>query len=339
MGKKLLIAVILIISLLLSGCIEKPETGVQPVPTPTIKPTESTQEFEVIPKKEFEGTITLSGAFALYPMAARWGEEFMKLHPEVRIEVTAGGSGKGMDDALNGLVDIGMVSRAINSSEIDRGAYPIAVAKGAVIPTINSRNPALKEILSKGIKRKTFVDIYINGSVKTWGEVANRDEITGGIHVYTRNDAAGAAEVWAEYLGRRQENLRGTGVPGDPEVLAAVQKDPLGIGFNNYNYAFDMTTGQPVAGVQVVPIDVNENGIADPEEEIDTREKTIAAVKKGTFPHPPARVEYFITKGKPEGLKAEFIRWVLSDGQKYLEDAGYIPLPGETLENGLRDID
>ncbi|MCX9012630.1 MAG: substrate-binding domain-containing protein, partial [Candidatus Methanoperedens sp.] len=264
-------------------------------------------------------------------------------HPKVRVEVSAGGSGKGMDDALNGLVDIGMVSRAIDSSEIDRGAYPIAVAKGAVVPTVNSRNPALKEILSKGIKRKTFADIYINGSVKTWGEVANRPEITDGIHVYTRSDAAGAAEVWAEYLGGRQEgrqeNLRGTGVPGDPDILAAVQKDTLSIGFNNYNYAFDMKTGQPAAGVQVVPVDVNENGIADPEEEIDTREKTIAAVKKGIFPHPLAGVEYFVTKGKPEGLKIEFIRWALADGQKYLDDAGYIALPGETLEDELREIE
>ncbi len=97
-------------------------------------------------------------------MAVRWGEEFEKLHPKVKVEVSAGGAGKGMADALGGLVDIGMVSRAIDPSEIEKGAYPIGVAKDAVVPTINARNPVLKDLLSKGVKRKTFVDIYSQSS-------------------------------------------------------------------------------------------------------------------------------------------------------------------------------
>lgn len=59
------VATLLIIFLtgaLLSGCLEKPETGVRPAPTATVKPNESTQEFEVIPQREPEGNITLSGA-------------------------------------------------------------------------------------------------------------------------------------------------------------------------------------------------------------------------------------------------------------------------------------
>ncbi len=288
------------------------------------------------PKSE---TITLSGAWALYPMAVRWGEEFQKLHPNVKVEVSAGGAGKGMADAIGGLVDIGMVSRAIDPSEIEKGAYPIAVTKDAVVPTINEKNPVLNDILSKGIKRKTFVDIYINGTVKTWGEVAGKPEIKQEIHVYTRSDAAGAPEIWAKYLGKKQENLNGTGVYGDPGLLAAVQKDPLGIGYNNYNYALDMQSGQPVSGIQIVPFDVNENGIVDTDEDISTKEKTITAIKKGVFPHPPAREEYFVTKGKPTGLAAEFIKWTLTDGQKFLDEVGYIELPREKLDSELKKLE
>ncbi len=306
------IAIILILTAaLLSGCVDQPKTE----------------------------TITLSGAWALYPMAVRWGEEFQKLHPEVRVEVSAGGAGKGMADAIGGLVDIGMVSRDVDSSEIEKGAYPIAVAKDAVVPTINANNPALKDILGRGVKRETFMDIYINGTIKIWGEVVKRPEIKDEIHVYTRSDAAGAPDTWAKYLGGKQENLKGIGVYGDPGVLAAVQKDPLGIGFNNYNYAFDMKTGLPLENVQIVPIDVNQNGIVDPDEDITTKEKTIAAIQKGVYPHPPARVEYFVTKGKPSGLKAEFIIWVLTDGQKFVGEVGYIELPEETLNNELKKLE
>lgn len=307
-----IILITILIGALLSGCLYKPEA---------------------------EATITLSGAWALYPMAVRWGEEFQKLHPKVRVEVSAGGAGKGMTDAISGMVDIGMVSRDIDKSEIEKGAYPIAVAKDAVVPTINAKNPVLNDLLSKGVKRKTFVDIYINGTVKTWGEVVGKPEIKDEIHVYTRSDAAGAPEIWAKYLGKKQENLKGIGVYGDPGLLAAVQKDPLGIGFNNYMYVMDMKTGLPVSGTQVIPFDVNENGIVDPDEDISTKEKTIAAIKKGVFPHPPARVEFFVTKGKPTGLTAEFIKWTLTDGQKFLDEVGYIELPKETLAGELKKVE
>src|SRR6185437_5449110 len=70
---------------------------------------------------KLEGTISLSGAFALYPLAVVWGEEFKKLHPDVRVEVSAGGAGKGMVDALSGNVDLGMISRDINSQEAQKG--------------------------------------------------------------------------------------------------------------------------------------------------------------------------------------------------------------------------
>ena len=61
---------------------------------------------------ELQGTIRVSGAWALYPMMVRWGEEFRKIHPKVRVDISAGGAGKGIADALAGLVDIGMVSRS-----------------------------------------------------------------------------------------------------------------------------------------------------------------------------------------------------------------------------------
>lgn len=72
---------------------------------------------------ELKGTITISGAFALYPLMVRWGEEFQKLHPDVKFDISAGGAGKGMTDALNGAVDIGMVSRAIAPEEEQKGAF------------------------------------------------------------------------------------------------------------------------------------------------------------------------------------------------------------------------
>ena len=62
---------------------------------------------------KLKGTLSISGAFALYPLMTRWAEEFQKVHPDVQFDISAGGAGKGMTDAVSGAVDIGMVSREV----------------------------------------------------------------------------------------------------------------------------------------------------------------------------------------------------------------------------------
>ena len=203
----------------------------------------------VIAQENIKGTISLSGAWALYPMAVRWSEEFRKIYPDVRIDLSAGGAGKGITDALNDMVDIGMVSREIYKEELNKGAFPVAVTKDAVVPVINASNPSLNTLLTKGLKKDAGNNIWITGMYKTWGQAFGFKGTTP-IHVYTRSDACGAAEVWAKFFGKKQEDLLGSGVYGDPGLALAVKKDPLGIGFNNIGYVYDSKTKKQLAGYQ-----------------------------------------------------------------------------------------
>ena len=123
-------------------------------------------------KPSITGHITISGAFALYPMAVRWADEFKKINPGVKIDISAGGAGKGMTDVLSGTADIGMVSREINPEETKKGAFPVAVTKDAVLPTISAANPNLNELLKKGMKKQGFIDLWVTGKSKTWGQAA-----------------------------------------------------------------------------------------------------------------------------------------------------------------------
>jgi phosphate transport system substrate-binding protein len=280
----------------------------------------------------YQGTITISGAWALYPMVIRWGEEFQAIHPQVRFDISAGGAGKGMADALADAVDIGMVSREIYPQEQEQGALAFAVAKDAVFLTVNSQNPVWEDLRSTGITAEELAGIYITGEITSWEDLTGSQEGTNPIHVFTRSDACGAAETWAAYLGQRQEDLLGIGVYGDPGVLESVYSDPLAIGFNNLNYAFDSDTGSPVLGIQVVPLDVNGNGQVDPGEVIDLKEQALEAVRSGVYPSPPARDLYLVTKGQPQGLVREFVLWVISDGQGFVSETGYIPISSEKLD-------
>lgn len=282
-------------------------------------------------------TIRVSGAWALYPMMIKWGEEYQKVKPGVRIDVSAGGAGKGIADSMAGLVDLGMVSRDIKPEEVQQGAVFVPVVKDAVIPVMNAANPAVANVERRGLQKAQFEDLWIRERALTWGQLTGTSSSLK-VQVYSRSDACGAAETWAHYLGKKQEDLKGVGVYGDPGLAEAVRKDPSGIGYNNLNFAFDPGTGSPVQGLRTIPIDVDGNGKVDPAEEIDTKDKAMNAIRTGAYPSPPARDLNLVAKNAFQGPAGEFVKWVLTEGQKYVTEAGYIKIADAQLTAALTKV-
>lgn len=304
-----------------------------PVLGQTTKPAEE-------PAKTLKGKISVSGAWALYPMMVTWQQEFKKIAPDVRIDISAGGAGKGMADAISGVVDLGMVSRDIHPEEVKKGAWSLAVVKDAVVPVINEKNPELATIMTKGLTKDIFRKIWVDEAIDTWGRALGTNS-RHRLNYYTRSDACGAAETWAGYLGGHQEDLGGNGIFGDPGIGEAVKKDPLGIGYNNVNFAYDAKTKKPMAGLRILPIDVNGNGKIDKDENFyDTREELTKAIAAGKYPSPPARDLYLVSGGKPKKKEViVFLKWILTDGQKFVDQAGYIQVDEKKLGEELKKVD
>lgn len=288
------------------------------------------------PNSDSEVTITISGAFALFPMVTVWAEEYHKLHPEVRFDVQGGGAGKGMTDMLTGAADIAMLSREAREEELNQGSFLVPVTIDAVIGTINANNLYLAELQARGLTPQDVHDIWVSQTVTTWGQLLGADAGET-INVYTRSDSAGAAEMWVLYgLGGSQEDLRGTAVNGDPGLAEAVRQDPLGVGFNNIGFTYDLASGLPIPGLQVIPLDLNGNGQIDPDEDFyGTRDELTAAIAARIYPFPPARELYLVTKGAPSPAIAGFYRWILSQGQAFVPDAGYVPLTEQRIQEAL----
>jgi phosphate transport system substrate-binding protein len=257
----------------------------------------------------------------------------------MQFDVQAGGAGKGMSDVLAGAVSIAMVSREVRAEEADQGAVAFGVAKDAVLATVNSNNPVLDTLLQTGLTPERGASIWLTRDITTWGQLVGTDD-SAEIHVFTRADSCGAAEVWAIYLGgEAQEDLGGIAVQGDPGLAEAVRQDSQGIGFNNLNFAYDATTGQPVEGVRIIPIDLNGDGAITPNEDFYAAKADVAAaIADGRYPSPPARALYLVTKDLPTGAVADFIRWVLTEGQAFVDETGYVQLPDAQLEAGLNRL-
>lgn len=281
-------------------------------------------------------TLSISGAFALFPMVTLWAEEYQKVNPNVRFDIQGGGAGKGMTDVLAGAVDIAMVSRELRPIELEQGAYGVPVTIDAVIGTLNANNPHLERIQTQGISRETAIGIWMTGDVTTWGQALGIDDETQ-INVYTRSDASGAGEMWSMFLGGdSQEDLLGTAVNADPGLAEAVRQDPLGVGYNNIGFAYDQTTELPIAGLQIIPIDLDGDGrLSDEESFYTTRDQLTAAIAAEVYPFPPARVLYLVTKGEPSPTIIDFYRWILNEGQAFVPDAGYVRLNEARLNEAL----
>lgn len=283
--------------------------------------------------------ISVSGAFALFPIVSLWTEQYSQLHPNVTFDVQAGGAGKGMTDMLTGAADIAMLSRDARPEELDQGSFLLPVTIDAVVGTLNANNPHLAEIQARGITPAEANAIWVTGEMTTWGQLlgTNAPET---INVYTRSDSAGAAEMWALFaLGEAQEDLMGTAVNADPGLAEAVRQDVLGVGFNNIGFAYNQQTGVPIDGLQIIPLDLNSNGQIDPDEDFYAqRDDLTAAIAAGVYPFPPARELYLVTKGEPSPAIADFFRWVLTEGQVYVADAGYVSLTDGRIQEALASL-
>lgn len=284
-------------------------------------------------------TIYVSGAFALFPMMAKWAEEYQKINPNVHFDVQGGGAGKGMTDVLSNAVDIAMVSRETRPEEEAQGAFPVPVTIDAVVGTFNANNPYRDQFLTTGITPEKAAAVWISGEITTWGQLLGTDS-SEAIHVYTRSDASGAGEMWAKFSGgTAQEDLTGTAVNADPGLAEAVRQDPLGVGYNNIGFTYDLATGAINEGLQVIPIDLNGNGQIDADEDFyQKRDDLTAAIAARVYPYPPARPLYLVTKGEPSPLIRDFYRWVLTEGQAFVADSGYINLPEAQIQETLELI-
>src|SRR4030042_2094209 len=271
-------------------------------------------------KTALEGDVSITAAFAIYPLIRKLADEFQKIQPELRFDISASGAAKSVSDTLNGLSDLGGISREAHPQEKERGLWSAPVARDAVLAVVSEDNPYLNELMRVGAARDILARLWIEDGVRTWGDLTGDAAASQPVHAYTRADPCGAGEIWAQFLGGQQEDLKGIGVHGESWMAGAVKKDPLGIGYTNLNFAYDARSLAPVPGIRIVPIDLNGNSRIDPEEDFfSTRTQILEAIASENYPSPPSRDLYLVSSGIPhQKCVREFVVWSLTQGQAHV---------------------
>lgn len=252
--------------------------------------------------------ITVKGSDTLVILAQKWAEAYMAKHPDVKIQVTGGGTGTGFAALQNQTTDICNASRKIKPAESiacvkafsKRPSEHIVCLDGLAV-YVSAANP-VKELSLEQIEG------IFTGRIKNWKEVGGPDA---GIIAYSRENSSGTYEFFKEHVlkgkdfGSSVQNMQGTAV-----LLQAVAKEANGIGYGGIAYG---------AGAKHLGI---KKDAASP-----AIEPTESNVLSGAYPI-WRNLYLYINPALEKGEIADYIQWIKSDeGQKLVKDVGYFPLP------------
>lgn len=110
---------------------------------------------------KMSGEITISGSSSVTPVMERIAESYKEINPNVSIEVQQSDSTTGVSSVVEGVSDIGLVSRAIKDEEVAQGLTPMTIAMDGIVVVIHNEN-ALEGLTSEQVR-----DIYM-GTLTDW---------------------------------------------------------------------------------------------------------------------------------------------------------------------------
>jgi phosphate transport system substrate-binding protein len=255
--------------------------------------------------------LTVKGSDTLVILAQKWAEVYMSRHPEVKIQVTGGGSGIGFAALQNGTTDLADASRPIRPAEraaciksFGKNPREYKVALDGLSVYVNADNPLAELSL-------TQLEQIFTGKVRNWKQLGGADVP---ITLYSRENSSGTYEFFKEHVLAGQDFASSAQtMPGTAALLQAVSKDKNGIGYAGAAYG---------RGAKALKIKR-----AAEEPAIEPTEENVVSGK-----YPIWRYLYnYLDPAKDKGQLAAYLNWVRSaEGQKIVKDVGYYPLP-ETL--------
>lgn len=314
---------------------------------------------------ESKESVSIIGAGASFPapLYQKWFAEYNKIHPHVQISYQSIGSGAGIQQFTQEIVDFGASDVAMKDREIakiKKGVVLLPMTAGSVVLAYNL--PGIEQIK---LSRQAIVDIFL-GKIEKWNDPALA-KINPGVNlpdteisVIRRSDASGTTAVFTNYLSavspewkqqvgnaKTVEWPTGIGTKGNEGASAQIKLTEGAIGYIEYSYAkrqnISMASLENKAGNFIAPssqsaantlraVKLPENlraFITDPEGENSYPIVTYTWILAYKQYQDPAK----------EKVLKQVIAWALEDGQKISEELGYIPLPKDVASRVEQALD
>lgn len=306
------------------------------------------------------GQTQLNGAGATfpYPIYSKWFSEYNKLHSDVQINYQSIGSGGGIRQVLNGTVDFGASDGPMSDEQLKEakvGILHIPTVLGAVVPAYNV--PGVSGEIR--FTPEALAGIFL-GKIQKWNDPAITQPNPGvkfpdqSIVVVHRSDGSGTTYIFTDYLSKVSKEWEtsvgkgtspkwpvGLGGKGNEGVAGQIRQLPGSIGYIELIYAAEnkITYGsvKNSAGnfVKATLESVTEAAASVKAMPADFRVSITDAPGKNAYPISsftwlliPVQAQD-PKKGK---IIADFLNWMLTDGQKMTSQLSYAPLPAGIVE-------
>jgi phosphate transport system substrate-binding protein len=303
---------------------------------------------------------TLNGAGATFPnpIYSKWFSEYNKLHPDIQINYQSLGSGAGIRQVLSGTVDFGASDTPMSDEQLAQSKTKILhipTVLGAVVPAYNVPG------ISGDIKftPEALAGIFL-GKIQKWNDSVIAQANPGvkfpdkPIIVVHRSDGSGTTFIFTDYLSKVSKDWEssvgkgaspkwpvGLGGKGNEGVAGQIRQLEGAIGYIELVYAVEnkITYGsvKNAAGNFV-------KASLDSVTEAAASVKDMPADFRVSITNAPGKTAYPISsftwllipqqaqdpkKGK---IISDFLKWMVTDGQKMTNQLSYAPLPKSVVE-------
>jgi phosphate transport system substrate-binding protein len=300
-----------------------------------------------------------AGATFPYPIYSKWFSEYHRIHPNVQINYQSIGSGGGIRQVTNRTVFFGASDGPMTDEQL--AAAPgrilhVPMILGAVVPVYNVTG--MRDLKFTG---PVLADIYL-GKIRKWNDPALAKLNPGAklpptdIAVVHRSDGSGTTFVWVDYLSKISPEFRtkvgvntsvkwpvGIGGKGNEGVAGLVSQTPGAVGYVELIYALQnqMAHGavQNAEGefVAAAPDSVSK---AAATADIPDDFRISLTNPPGAGAYPVSSFTWLLLYEDPAEkdlakIMVDFMRWAVTDGQKFAAELGYAPLPDNVVKQVL----
>jgi len=309
--------------------------------------------------------INAGGATFPYPIYSKWFDEYHKLHPNISINYQSQGSGFGIQQLTAKSIDFGASDGPMSDQQLQTAGFKILhfpTVLGAAVPSYNV--PGVTATLK--FTQKALAGIFL-GTITKWNdpEIANANSgvklPAEDIVVVHRSEGSGTTYIWTDFLSKASDDWKnkvgkatsvnwpvGLGAKGNEGVTGQIKQTPDSIGYIELIYAIQNhvsygdvqnSTGAFVrASLQGVSAAAAEAAANMPE---DFRVSITNAPGRDAYPISsftwlliPAEIQDSV---KRDAIK-DFLKWMLTDGQKDCESLSYAKLPPPVITKEMKAI-
>lgn len=310
---------------------------------------------------------SLNGAGATFPNAiyTKWFQEYHKLHNKVEINYQSIGSGGGITQLTAGTVDFGASDAPMSDAEIAKmKVHPLhfPTVLGADVVTYNL--PSVKQPLK--LDGETISRIYLmkitkwndpaiaklNPGVKLPGDdivVIHRSEGSGTTYIFTEYLSKVSPE-WAKGPGTNKQPKwpGGLGSQGNEGVAGMVKQTPAAIGYVELGYVLlnhmQSALVKNAAGEWVSATTQSVTAAAAAAAKTMPADFRVSITDaKGNGAYPASSFTWLLIPSKidnaaKKAVIVDFLKWMLTDGQKYCAELGFAPLPKSVVDLEMKQI-